>query len=106
MIFAINLMHTLLNILLYSSFNILFFHVINNINRPSSAVVKEAGCYAKGPGFKYQVRHEYQIVRPCLTSSCAVLRSKTGQRKVTSSTPVALVNLAIRNFPWFSPKLE
>ena len=30
---------------------------------------------------------------------------KTGRRKVPGSIPITLVDLAVRSFPWFSPKL-
>ena len=41
----------------------------------------------------------------CTTSGRAVLRSKLVDGKCQVQSPVALVDLAVRSFPWFSPKL-
>ena len=45
----------------------------------------------------------FRIILP--TSSCEVLRSKLLDGKCLVQPSVALVDLAVRSFPWFSPKI-
>ena len=67
--------------------------------RPSGVVVRLAGCYTK----RSRVRiPECQTVRP---KPHQRQRSKTGRRRCQVHFSVALVDLAVRSFPWFSPKL-
>ena len=52
-------------------------------HRPTGGkVVREAGCYTKGPGFKSRVRHGCRAVRPWLHQW---LSSKTSRREVPGS---------------------
>ena len=46
-----------------------------------------------------------QTRKKCPTSGGAVLRSKLVGGRCQVQTPVVLVDLAVRSFPWFSPKL-
>ena len=41
----------------------------------------------------------------CLTSGATVLYSKVVDGRYQVQSPVAVVNLAVRSFPWLSPKL-
>ena len=52
------------------------------VSPPNSVVTREAGCCTKGSGFKSQVRHGCQTVRPWLHQW---LRSKTGRQEVPGS---------------------
>ena len=47
----------------------------------------------------------YSSIHSCPTSGGAVLRSKLVDGMCRVQFPVALVDLAVRSFPWFSPKL-
>ena len=72
--------------------------------RPSDVVVRRAGCYTKGPGFESRVRHGCQTVRPRSYQWLSGSAPNTGRREGPGSN-LALVDLAVRSFPWFSPKL-
>ena len=45
------------------------------------------------------------LIERSLTSGDAVLRSKLVDGRCKVQSPIALVDLAVRSFPWFSPKL-
>ena len=68
--------------------------------QPSSAVVREAGCYTKGSNPRKGMDINLSIPGP--TSGCAQ-KLVDGRCQVHSS--VKFADLAVRSFPWFSPKL-
>ena len=67
--------------------------------RLSGVVVRGVGYYTKGPEYEFR-DVDLSFLGP--TSRCTQ-KLVAGRRQVHSS--VALVDLAVRSFPWFSPKL-
>ena len=70
--------------------------------RPNGEVGREAGCCTRGSGFESRVRHGSRAVCLDSTSSCA---QNLVDERCQVQSPVALVDLAVRSFPWFFPKI-
>ena len=57
------------------------------MGRPSGVVARRAGCYTKGPGFEYRIRHGYKNVLPWPHQWLRGSALKTGRREVPDSIP-------------------
>ena len=67
---------------------------------PSGVVARGAGCCSKGSRLESRIRHACQIVR---SRPHQWLRSKLVDERCQVHSSIALVNQAVRSFPW---KLE
>ena len=70
-------------------------------SRPRGVVSREAGCCTKSPGFESRLRHVRQTVR---TWPYQWLSDSAHKNWHMGGARVALVDLYVRSFPWFSPK--
>ena len=79
---------------------VLFDNIQDCHSRLNGVMARWAGCYTKGPEFESWIRHGCQTLRP---KPHQWLNSKLVDGRCQVHSSVALVDVAIRSFPWFSP---